>query len=162
MVDEAAQRCGGRGRFIVPDLAEPLPVAPGSCDGVTCSLTLHYLRDWTVPLQSFATALRPGGWVVISLDHPFAPPVRGQSGGYFDTQLVADTWRKDDIEVTQHFWRRPLAACIDAFADAGFSIDRVAEARPTAEAQRRWPVELAGPAATPSFIVYRLRLTLRK
>jgi SAM-dependent methyltransferase len=157
MVDEAVQRCQGRGRFFVADLAEPVPVDEGSCDGITCSLTLHYLRDWTVPLQSFASALRPGGWAVISLDHPFAPPLPGQEGGYFDTELVSDTWRKGDVEVTQRFWRRPLAACIDAFADAGFVTDRVVEARPTAEALDRWPTELAGTVEDPSFIVFRLR-----
>jgi SAM-dependent methyltransferase len=158
MVDEAARRCGGRGRFLVADLAQPLPVEPRSLDGITCSLALHYLEDWAVPLRSFATALRPGGWAVISLDHPFSPPLPGQQGGYFDTELASDTWRKDDVEVTQRFWRRPLGAVIDAFADAGFLLERVAEARPGAAALRRWPVELAGPAVAPSFIVYRLRL----
>ena len=157
MVDETAARCAGRGRFLVADLAAPLPVAPRSVDGITCSLALHYLRDWTVPLTSFATALRPGGWAVISLDHPGGGPLPGQRGGYFDTELVTDTWRKADVEVTQRFWRRPLGAVVDAFADAGFVVERVAEARPGSEALGRWPAELAGAAEEPSFIVYRLR-----
>ncbi|RKS69330.1 methyltransferase family protein [Motilibacter peucedani] len=158
MVEQAARRCGRQGEFLVADLAEPLPLDADSCDGVTCSLALHYLRDWTVPLRSFASVLRPGGWVVLSLDHPFAPPLEAQQGGYFDTELVADTWRKADVEVTQRFWRRPLAACVDAFADAGFVVERVVEARPSAEALRRWPRELGREATVPSFIVYRLRL----
>lgn len=157
MVAEAATRCGGRGRFLVADLAAPLPVEPRSFDGITCSLALHYLQDWTVPLHSFAEALRPGGWAVISLDHPFGSPLPDQRGGYFDTELVSDTWRKADVEVTQRFWRRPLGAVTDAFADAGFVLERLAEARPSAVALRRWPDELAGPAVVPSFIVYRLR-----
>jgi SAM-dependent methyltransferase len=158
MVDQAAGRCGGRGRFLVADLAEPLPLEPRSLDGITCSLALHYLEDWTVPLQSFATALRPGGWTVISLDHPFGQRLPDQQGGYFDTQLVSDTWRKGEVEVTQRFWRRPLAAVTDAFADAGFMLDRVVEARPSTDALRRWPAELAGVTDAPSFIVYRLWL----
>lgn len=121
MVDEAKRRCEGRGRFLVADLAEPLPLEAHSVDGITCSLALHYLKDWWVPLRSFATALSPGGWVVISLDHPFGSPLPGQAGGYFDTELVSDTWNKGGVEVTQHFWRRPLAAVINAFADAGFA-----------------------------------------
>jgi SAM-dependent methyltransferase len=158
MVDEARVRCRGRGRFFVADLAEPLPLAPGSLDGITSSLVLHYVRDWTTPLRSFATALRPGGWAVISLDHPFAPPMRTQRGGYFDTELVTDTWRKADVEVTQQFWRRPLSAVADAFAGAGFVIDRVAEARPSREALDRFPSDLNPIADVPTFIVYRLRL----
>jgi SAM-dependent methyltransferase len=159
MVDEAADRCGGRGRFLVADLAEPLPLEPRSLDGITCSLALHYLKDWTTPLQSFATALRPGGWAVISLDHPFGQPLPDQQEGYFDIQLVSDTWRKADVQVTQRFWRRPLAAATDAFADAGFMFDRIVEARPSPEALRRWPAELAAAADAPSFMVYRLWLT---
>src|SRR6202034_4426290 len=96
-----------------------------------------------VPLRSFRRMLRPNGWLVLSLDHPFAPPLRSQRGGYFDTELVSDTWRKGDVEVTQHFWRRPLSDVTDAFAGAGFVIDRVIEARPSAEAVGRFPPHLA-------------------
>ena len=111
-----------------------------------------------MPLQSFASALRPGGWAVISLDHPFGRPLPGQRGGYFDTELVSDTWRKADVEVCQQFWRRPLAATIGAFAEAGFVVDGVAEPQPSAEALRLFPAELTGLVGVPVFIVYRLWL----
>jgi hypothetical protein len=111
-----------------------------------------------VPLQSFASALRPGGWAVISLDHPFGPGTPHQRGGYFDTELVADTWRKADVEVTQQFWRRPLAAVLGSFADAGFKVDRVAEPQPSAEAVRQFPDDLGPVVGVPLFIVYRLWL----
>jgi SAM-dependent methyltransferase len=130
----------------------PLPLEPGSLDGITCSLALHNVADWSVPLRSFASALRPGGWAVISLDHPFEPRLPHQRGGYFDTELVADTWRKADVEVTQQFWRRPLAGAVGALADAGFKVDRVAEPQPSAEALRLFPL------GVPSFSVYRLWL----
>jgi SAM-dependent methyltransferase len=159
MVDEAQRRCAGRGRFLVADLAEPLPLEPGSVDGVISSLALHYLQDWTVPLGSFHRALGPGGWVVLSLDHPFGPPLASQKGGYFDTELVSDTWAKAGVEVTQHFWRRPLGATVDAFADAGFALERIVEAQPTAEGLQRYPDELGPLVGVPTFIVYRLRAT---
>jgi SAM-dependent methyltransferase len=162
MVAEAERRCAGRGdgrgRFFVADLAEPLPLEPASADGITCSLALHYLADWSVPLRSFASALRPGGWVVISLDHPFGPPVRNQRGGYFDTELVSETWRKADVEVSQEYWRRPLGAVFSAFADAGFAVDRISEPQPSAEALRRYPEELSRLVGVPIFVIYRLWL----
>ena len=158
MIEEAERRSGGRGRFLVADLAEPLPLEPASLDGITCSLALHYLADWTVPLRSFASALRPGGWAVISLDHPAGPPLPSQRGGYFDTELLSDTWHKGGVEVTQQFWRRPMGAVFGAFADAGFVVDRIAEPQPSEEALRRFPDELAGVVGIPWFIAYRLRL----
>ncbi len=158
MVEETRIRCGDRGEFLVADLAEPVPLPARSVDGVTCSLVLHYLEDWRVPLRSFSALLRPGGWVIISLDHPFGPPLSSQRGTYFDAELVSDTWDKAGVVVTQHFWRRPLASVIDAFSDAGFVVDRIAEARPSQEALERFPEELLGVEGTPSFISYRLRL----
>lgn len=158
MVAEAERRCAGRGRFLVADLAEPLPLEPGSLDGITCSLMLHYLADWTVPLRSFASALRPGGWAVISLDHPLGPGTGSECGGYFATRLLSDTWRKADVEVTQYFWRRPLGEVFRAFADAGFRVDRIAEPQPSAEALQRFPDDLAQVAGVPWFIVCRLWL----
>jgi SAM-dependent methyltransferase len=157
MIEEADRRCAGRGRFLVADLAQPLPLEPRSLDGITCSLALHYVADWSVPLRSFAAALRPGGWAVISLDHPFGMGAARQ-GGYFDTELVSDTWRKGDIEVTQQFWRRPLAAAFDAFADAGFRVDKIAEPQPSAEALRLFPEDLGAVVGVPFFIIYRLWL----
>lgn len=69
---------------------------------------------------------------------------------------MSDTWRKADVEVTQHFWRRPLGAVLGAFADAGFRVDRVAEPQPSAEALRQFPDDLSAVAGVPLFIVYRL------
>jgi ubiquinone/menaquinone biosynthesis C-methylase UbiE len=158
MVEEAQRRCSDRGHFFVADLAEPLPLEPQSVDGITCSLVLHYLEDWTVPLRSFAEVLRPDGWVVVSLEHPFGPPLASQKGGYFDTELVGDAWTKEDVVVTQWYWRRPLSAVMDALADHGFVIERIVEPQPSAEALARFPDDLTQVKGVPWFIVYRLRL----
>jgi ubiquinone/menaquinone biosynthesis C-methylase UbiE len=157
MVEESRRRCKGRGQFFVADLAAPLPLEPQSVDGITCSLTLHYLADWTVPLTSFSNVLRVGGWVVLSLDHPFCQPLPSQQGGYFETELVSDTWSKADVEVTQWFWRRPLSVVVDSFADNGFMVERIVEAQPSAEGLRRHPDELTPIVGVPTFVVYRLR-----
>ena len=156
MVEEAKRRCGERAAIFVADLAEPLPIEPGTLDGITCSLALHYLRDWDVPLHSFRSALRSIGWLVLSLDHPFVPPLPSQKGGYFDTELATDTWKKATVEATQHFWRRPLSTVVEAFADAGFVIDRIAEPQPSPEALKRFPEDLEVVKGIPGFIVYRL------
>ncbi|HEY1514904.1 MAG TPA: class I SAM-dependent methyltransferase [Solirubrobacteraceae bacterium] len=157
MIARAQQRCGDRVRLMVADLGQPLELEPGSLDGVTCSLVLHYLEDWSVPLASFARALRRGGWAVISLDHPFARPLPGQRAGYFDHELLSDTWTKADVTVTQQFWRRPLGSVVQSFSAAGFAIEWVVEARPARDAIARFP-NLGTVVDTPTFIVYQLRL----
>ena len=76
---------------------------------------------------------------MLSSDHPSGPRLPGQRGGYFDRELVTDRWVKDGVDVVQHFWRRPLSQTVDAFADAGFVVDRIAEPQPSAEALARFP-----------------------
>ena len=159
VVEQARLRCRGLTRIEVADLARPLALETGSFDGVICSLALHYLRDWDVLLASFAGEFCAlVGWVVLSLDHPFGPPLAGQQGGYFDSELVSDTWTKDNVTVTQHFRRRPLGAVAGAFATAGFTIERIIEPQPSVGAVERFPV-LQEVIGLPCFIVYRLRLT---
>jgi hypothetical protein len=55
-------------------------------------------------------------------------------------------------------WKRPLSAVADAFAEAGFVIDRIAEPQPSRESLERYPAELAHLACFPIFIVCRLAL----
>lgn len=62
------------------------------------------------------------------------------------------------MQVTQSFWRRPLAAVVNAFADQGFVVERLAEAQPSKDAAAHFPEDLSDLVGQPSFIVYRLRL----
>jgi hypothetical protein len=62
---------------------------------------------------------------------------------------------EDDRE---QLWRRPLAAVIDAFADAGFMVDRGPEPQPSAEALQLFPDDLGAVVGVPVFIVFRLWL----
>jgi hypothetical protein len=89
----------------------------------------------------------------MSLDHPFGLPLPSQRGGYFDTELVEESWRKGEVEVTQQHWRRPLSAVVDAVADTGFAINRIVEPQPSAEALRRFPDELTKVVGSPWFMV---------
>jgi ubiquinone/menaquinone biosynthesis C-methylase UbiE len=54
----------------VADLSRPLPFADDTFDDVVVSLVLHYLRDWTAPLAELRRVLKPGGRLVLSVNHP--------------------------------------------------------------------------------------------
>jgi ubiquinone/menaquinone biosynthesis C-methylase UbiE len=151
MVEAARRRCGPGPRFVVADLAERLPFGDAAFDGALCSLTLHYLEDIGPPLAELARVLGPSGWLVLSVDHPAG--AAGPGDRYFDTRLLSETWSKGGVEVTQHWWRRPLSVLADALADAGFVIERLGEPRPDDEARRRFPAEAATLGDGVSFLV---------
>jgi SAM-dependent methyltransferase len=44
----------------------------GTFDDVTASLVLHYLQDWGPALAELRRVLRPGGRLIVSVDHPYA------------------------------------------------------------------------------------------
>src|SRR5689334_12016285 len=56
----------------VADLAAPLPYADAWFDDVVVSLVLHYLEDWGPSLAELHRVLKPGGRLLVSVDHPFA------------------------------------------------------------------------------------------
>lgn len=130
MTDIVKERFGERVTAKQHDLREPLTwSSDGAFDVVLSSLTLHYLRDWSVPLAEFHRVLKPGGTLLVSTHHPLMTYslFRDAIGSYFDTVLVRDSW---DIGGTPHdvcFYHRPLQDVAGALLHAGFSIERIVE-----------------------------------
>ncbi len=81
--DLARERLGGGTDLRVADLARPLPYAAGAFDDVVASLVLHYLRDWAGPLAEIRRVLRPGGRLLVSVNHPVIFPVVYPEADYF-------------------------------------------------------------------------------
>jgi ubiquinone/menaquinone biosynthesis C-methylase UbiE len=137
--------------FHQANLSQPMPfLEDGSFDLVFCSLTLHYIADWSVPLGEFCRVLRPRGTLLMSTHHPaMTTPMFDD---YFATQLVHDTWKMGESDVRVSYYHRPLTAMFDALRDSGFEIDRVVEPRfagtPSDEHQKRL-------ATSPWFLIIR-------
>ena len=70
MVDLARQRLGEDADLHVADLGAPLPFADDEFDDVVASLVLHYLEDWSGPLAELHRVLKPGGRLLLSVNHP--------------------------------------------------------------------------------------------
>jgi hypothetical protein len=73
---------------------------------------------------------------------------------YFAFLRVSEVWVKPH---TVTFWRRPLTAAADAISEAGFLIDRLVEARPNPELEKRDPSSFQELSTAPCFIHLRLR-----
>jgi SAM-dependent methyltransferase len=141
MVDLARQRLGDDADLRVADLAAPLPYADAEFDDVVASLVLHYLEDWSGPLAELRRVLKPGGRLILSVNHPAAYAIVYPKADYFAPTRYSEDYMMDGREVILTFWHRPLHAMADAFAAAGFRIATISEPPPAANT----PPELLPP-----------------
>lgn len=131
LIELARQRLGGRARFEVADLEEPLDMVPtSSMDVVVASLVLHYLRDWNPLLAELHRILLPGGLLVFSVHHPITGWSLSDQADYHRTELVHEDWDWDGLRVTAGMYRRPLSEIFGTLRGAGFAIDAVDEPLP--------------------------------
>ena len=141
MVELARQRLGEDARLHVADLAAPLPFTDAEFDDVVASLVLHYLEDWAGPLSELRRVLKPGGRLILSVNHPSAYPIVYPKADYFALTKYSEDYTFDGQGAVLTFWHRPLHAMTDAFAAAGFRIATVSEPPPAPDT----PPELLPP-----------------
>ncbi len=139
------------------NLARRLPYQDGEFDAILCSLTLHYLEDWSAPLREFRRVLRPAGRLVVSTHHPIQDYRHSGSANYFATELWEDTWTVGGHPVPISYYRRPLSAITGAFSDAGFSIERIVEPAPAPEMAELFPDDFGRLSTSPGFLFLVLR-----
>jgi SAM-dependent methyltransferase len=140
MVRLAGRRLGDDADLQVAELGRALPFDDGSFDDVTASLVLHYLEDWGPALAELRRVLKPGGRLIVSVDHPFATNLWHRQAGhepdYFATYNWVDEWTVDGQTALLRFWSRPLHAMTDAFTAAGFRISVISEPGVAADTPR--------------------------
>ena len=140
MVELAKARNAGNGKFLVHDLAEPLTmIANKSQDIVLCALAMHYLEDWNNTMREFYRVLKPGGQLVMSIEHPFFEFNYFKSEQYFAVEAVKCTWNGFGQPVEVHSYRRSLQECIIPIVNNGFYIDQLIEPRPVKEFEKLDP-----------------------
>ena len=128
MVERARQRLGAHADLRVADLSRPLPYADGAFDDVVVSLVLHYLQDWTAPLAELRRVLKPGGRLIVSVNHPIMYKLSDLSADYFATAEYSDEHAfADGTSMVLTYWHRPLHAMTDAFTEACFRLSVISE-----------------------------------
>ncbi|MEW1837304.1 class I SAM-dependent methyltransferase [Nonomuraea angiospora] len=146
MLEQARQRLGADADLQVADLASPLPFPDEAFDDVTASLVLHYLEDWGPTLAELRRVLKPGGRLLVSVDHPFSAALfqhmAGEKLKYFEIRSRTDEWTMGGQTVQMRFWDRPLHAMTEAFTAAGFRISVISEPPFAPEARELFPEEL--------------------
>lgn len=156
MVELARQRLGEDAALQVADISESLPFSDGEFDDVVSALVLHYVEDWTAPLAEIRRVLKPGGRLILAVNHPFIFKLMYPDADYFATVKWSDEYNFNGQQAVLTFWHRPLHAMTDAFTAAGFRTAVVSEPHPAPGARERFPDELAGKTAFLSFLFFVL------
>jgi SAM-dependent methyltransferase len=162
MLELARRRLGPGADLRLADLGSPLPFCDGAFDDVVAALVLHYLRDWTAPLAELRRVLKPGGRLIVAVDHPFAVNIMHREAGrkpdYFATYNHTAQWTMGGHTARMSFWHRPLHAMTDAFTAAGFRIAVISEPPPAPGARELFPDILADiPSAFLCFLFFVLQ-----
>lgn len=116
--------------------AEDIAFSDACFDLVVSSLALHYVADLGSLLARVGSWLRPGGWLVASMEHPMrtADPERSMEPGIVDH--YATEGRRDQAwfvaGVVKH--HRRVSTILSAVIAAGLDLRAVEEPTPTPEA----------------------------
>jgi SAM-dependent methyltransferase len=155
MVELARRRLGDDADLHVADLSGPLPFPDGTFDDVIASLVLHYLEDWGPALAELRRVLKPGGRLLVSVEHPFAITLMqreaGREADYFATSNRTEEYTFSGQTALLSLWDRPLHAMTGAFTAAGFRMTVISEPEPAPAARELFPDQLA---ATPRFLAF--------
>jgi SAM-dependent methyltransferase len=142
LVELARRRLGPDAALEVADLAGPLPYPDGAFDDVVVALVLHYLRDWAGPLAELRRVLKPGGRVILAVNHPIVFKIAYPERSYFETTQWSEEYTFNGQPGVLSYWHRPLHAMTDAFTAAGFRTAVLSEPRPAPEARELFPEEM--------------------
>lgn len=158
MIKLARQRLGENAALHIADLSQPLPFTDGAFDDVVVSLVLHYLRDWTVTLAELRRVLKPGGRLILSVNHPTIYKLTYPSADYFAITEYSEEYTfkaGQNMELT--YWHRPLHAMTDAFTKAGFRLSIISEPPASPDTPRElFPPHLGNRTAFLCFIFFVL------
>ncbi|MFC7326566.1 class I SAM-dependent methyltransferase [Marinactinospora rubrisoli] len=153
----ARRRLGDDADLRVVDLSGPLPFADGAFDDVVASLVLHYLEDWGPPLAETRRVLRPGGRLIVSVQHPFADYVlQDPRPDYSATTAYTCDFTFGGRSVPMRFWRRPLHAMTDAFTAAGFRLSVISEPQPDPTTRALFPGDFESLSTRIGFLFFVL------
>ena len=87
--------------------------------------------------------LKPGGRLLISVDHPFVVyaihRAEGRKPNYRATYAWTAEWTLGGHTAQLTFWHRPMHAMTNAFTAAGFRIAVVSEPQPLPAARELFP-----------------------
>jgi len=154
MVALATQRLGEKVQVLRANLEAPLDfLADNSFDGVISPLVMDYIRAWEPVFREFYRVLKPGGFLVFSMEHPYMKyATHHMMSNYFKVEQVEYVWRGFGKPVSVPSFRRPLSGVINPLLQAGFILEQILEPIPTEEFWERDPEDYEELMRSPGFL----------
>ena len=159
MVELAKQRLGNRAEIHQADLSVRLDfLESSSFDVVLSPLVLDYLEDWRSVFAEFYRLLRPHGYFIFSVTHPFFDYIYFKSENYFTTELVRSEWGGfDKVRVQMPSHRRPLNELLNPLLETGFQLEKIIEPLPIDEFKKADPKHYEELSSFPAFICIKAK-----
>ena len=145
----------------LPDLSW---VRAGCLDRAIGVGIIDMIDDHVSLFVGIARAVRAGGHLIVVMNHPVATapdsePLVDPGGEIlwrWGSYLVSGSWPQPAADRTVELVHRPLGQLLTAAADAGWSLERMIERGPSAEAIERFP-GFGGQGHIPSMLGLRWR-----
>ena len=159
---DVAVAAGPTVQAALPDLSW---VRPRSFDRAVCVGLLDLIADHRALFENTATIVRPGGHLLVVMNHPVATSPRSEPlvdpdgevlwrwGSYLEDGRFDQ--RVDGSEVSLH--HRPLGDLLTSASEAGWYLDRLTERGPSEATLARFP-EYRGQDHIPTLLGARWRL----
>ncbi len=141
MLDKAKAKPGAdRVRFMVHDLATPLPVPAATFDRVACGLVLDHITDLPAFFGEVRRLLKPDGWAVLSTVHP-AMTLRGVQARFTDPATGRETRPASATNQISDYVMAALGVnlCIEHLSEHAAD-EGLANRSPRAEKYVGWPM----------------------
>ncbi len=140
------------------DLSQPAPELEAQFDLVASHMALNDVPDHRGFLRTLATALKPGGRCVLSMNSPYSFVVRGHIKDYFCGEEMVSYRGMAEAGVNVYFYHRTLEEYIDACREAGFELIRLIDVPTPEHAFKRRSDTLIPPGYQfPFFMILSLR-----
>ncbi|MEL7130347.1 MAG: class I SAM-dependent methyltransferase [Pseudomonadota bacterium] len=155
MIALAKSRVGHAATLFIADLAKPLATLQnGSFDLVVSSLAMDYVRDWCAPLGEFRRVLKPGGRLVMSVQHPMGAYKWFKPQSAFGVQYCEASWRGfTDKPVIVPDYYRSFEEVINPILSMGFRLRCLKETQPVPELKAIDPRKYKRGSEFPTFLI---------
>lgn len=118
--------------YLCHDLSQPLPAQQGPFDCIVSNLVLNDVPDYQGFIATLATALRPGGRIVLSMNNPYSAVFRQKVDNYFDS-ATATLYGMAREGIAVYYYHRTMEEYMAAFHTNGLLLRRLLDLRFTEE-----------------------------